>query len=148
MLSKLLAVAPCLLAARVAAAPAIIERDNCQAAVTVHDVQTVTVLAPAGAAAVTYSEKYSPQQAAATVQAAPQATPETQAQPDNQGSNTPYSNNSAPDTDHLRQGSYESSLYFTNWGIYGANFQPQQIPADKVSRILFAFADIASDGEV
>ncbi len=33
-------------------------------------------------------------------------------------------------------------------GIYGANFQPQQLPGDKVTRILYAFADIGSDGEV
>ncbi|KAK0731812.1 glycoside hydrolase superfamily [Lasiosphaeris hirsuta] len=43
---------------------------------------------------------------------------------------------------------YRNSLYFTNWGIYGANYQPQQIPAGQVSHILYAFADIASDGEV
>ncbi|CAM1507084.1 Fc.00g067250.m01.CDS01 [Cosmosporella sp. VM-42] len=39
-------------------------------------------------------------------------------------------------------------LYFTNWGIYGANYQPQQIPADQVTHLLYAFADIASDGTV
>jgi chitinase len=33
-------------------------------------------------------------------------------------------------------------------GIYGANYQPQQLPADKITHILYAFADIASDGEV
>jgi len=33
-------------------------------------------------------------------------------------------------------------------GIYGANFQPQQIPANQVTHILYAFADIGSDGEV
>ncbi|EPE04971.1 chitinase 1 precursor [Ophiostoma piceae UAMH 11346] len=43
---------------------------------------------------------------------------------------------------------YSSSLYFTNWGIYGANFQPQNIPVDKVTRVLYSFADISSDGTV
>jgi chitinase len=43
---------------------------------------------------------------------------------------------------------YRNALYFTNWGIYGANFQPQQLPADKITHVLYAFADIASDGEV
>jgi hypothetical protein len=33
-------------------------------------------------------------------------------------------------------------------GIYGADFQPQQLPADQITRVLYAFADIASDGEV
>ncbi|KAK7430875.1 Chitinase 4 [Neonectria magnoliae] len=39
-------------------------------------------------------------------------------------------------------------LYFTNWGVYGANYQPQQIPADKVTHLLYSFLDIASDGTV
>ncbi|SPQ18303.1 e71f42b1-ef18-455d-b56f-48d7505f31bd [Thermothielavioides terrestris] len=43
---------------------------------------------------------------------------------------------------------YRNALYFTNWGIYGANFQPQQLPADKLTHVLYAFADIGSDGEV
>lgn len=33
-------------------------------------------------------------------------------------------------------------------GIYGADFQPQQLPADKVTHVLYAFADIGPDGEV
>ncbi|KAJ9157405.1 Glycoside hydrolase family 18 protein [Pleurostoma richardsiae] len=43
---------------------------------------------------------------------------------------------------------YQNSLYFTNWGIYGANYQPQDIPASSVTRILYAFANIESDGSV
>lgn len=63
---------------------------------------------------------------------------------------------------------YRNALYFTNWyrrspggplpagvsqltwarGIYGADFQPQQIPASNVSHVLYAFADIASDGHL
>ncbi|KPM45464.1 Endochitinase B1 [Neonectria ditissima] len=39
-------------------------------------------------------------------------------------------------------------LYFTNWGVYGADYQPQQIPADKVTHLLYSFLDIASDGTV
>ncbi|KAK4105596.1 glycoside hydrolase family 18 protein [Parathielavia hyrcaniae] len=41
---------------------------------------------------------------------------------------------------------YRSALYFTNWGDYGANFQPQQLPGDKITHVLYAFADIAPDG--
>jgi chitinase len=33
-------------------------------------------------------------------------------------------------------------------GIYGADFQPQQLPAGQITRVLYAFADIAADGEV
>lgn len=33
-------------------------------------------------------------------------------------------------------------------GIYGADYQPQQLPADKLTHVLYAFADIAADGEV
>ncbi|KAH7163315.1 glycoside hydrolase superfamily, partial [Dactylonectria estremocensis] len=39
-------------------------------------------------------------------------------------------------------------LYFTNWGIYGADFQPQQIPAANVTHLLYSFLDIATDGTV
>lgn len=33
-------------------------------------------------------------------------------------------------------------------GIYGADTQPQELPADKITHVLHAFADIAPDGEV
>ena len=36
----------------------------------------------------------------------------------------------------------------SNRGIYGANFQPQDIPAGEITHVLYAFADIASDGTV
>ncbi|EGZ77431.1 chitinase 1 precursor [Neurospora tetrasperma FGSC 2509] len=29
--------------------------------------------------------------------------------------------------------SYRNAVYFTNWGIYGANFQPQQLPASHIT---------------
>ncbi|PBK67315.1 hypothetical protein ARMSODRAFT_1020787 [Armillaria solidipes] len=35
-----------------------------------------------------------------------------------------------------------SVAYFTNWGIYGANFQPQDIVTDSLSHILYSFADV------
>lgn len=61
---------------------------------------------------------------------------------------------------------FRSVLYFTNWlvpahnifrrdvltesnrGIYSANTQPQDIPVDKVTHLLYAFADIKPNGEV
>ncbi|KND90096.1 Endochitinase B1 [Tolypocladium ophioglossoides CBS 100239] len=39
-------------------------------------------------------------------------------------------------------------LYFTNWGVYGANYQPQMIPADQVTHVLYAFGDTAEDGTI
>ncbi|KAK0464775.1 glycoside hydrolase family 18 protein [Desarmillaria tabescens] len=35
-----------------------------------------------------------------------------------------------------------SVAYFTNWGIYGADFQPQDIVTDTLSHILYSFADV------
>ncbi|RKU40104.1 Endochitinase 1 [Coniochaeta pulveracea] len=43
---------------------------------------------------------------------------------------------------------YRNVLYFTNWGIYGADYQPQQLPASQITHVLYSFADIASDGTV
>lgn len=40
------------------------------------------------------------------------------------------------------------AAYFTNWGIYGANFQPTDINVAPLSHILYAFADIQSDGTI
>ncbi|QPG99976.1 hypothetical protein C2857_003036 [Epichloe festucae Fl1] len=39
-------------------------------------------------------------------------------------------------------------LYFTNWGIYDADCQPQNLPADKVTHLLYAFGDLSPDGTV
>ncbi|CAI4216351.1 unnamed protein product [Parascedosporium putredinis] len=35
-------------------------------------------------------------------------------------------------------GTYKNNLYFTNWGIYGANFQPQDIPAGEITHVLYS----------
>ncbi|KAH9896763.1 glycoside hydrolase superfamily [Cubamyces lactineus] len=37
------------------------------------------------------------------------------------------------------------AAYFTNWGIYGANFQPTDIDPTDLTHILYAFADVSPD---
>ncbi|RFU72969.1 glycosylhydrolase family 18-2 [Trichoderma arundinaceum] len=39
-------------------------------------------------------------------------------------------------------------VYLTNWSIYGANYLPQNLPADEITHLLYAFAGIAGDGSV
>lgn len=73
---------------------------------------------------------------------------------------------SGNDTAGASSSGYKNVLYFTNWyvsspvvsypwlqltlnrGIYGADYQPQQLPATQVTHVLYAFANIDSDGTV
>nr|ADV02751.1 chitinase [Trichothecium roseum]ADV02752.1 chitinase [Trichothecium roseum] len=41
-----------------------------------------------------------------------------------------------------------NAVYFTNWGIYDRNFQPADLPADKVSHLLYSFMNLRADGTV
>ncbi|KAG9311364.1 glycoside hydrolase family 18 and carbohydrate-binding module family 5 protein [Chiua virens] len=41
--------------------------------------------------------------------------------------------------------SYVQAAYFTNWGIYGANFQPTDIDPSQLTHILYAFADVSPE---
>ncbi|TCD65253.1 hypothetical protein EIP91_002917 [Steccherinum ochraceum] len=46
---------------------------------------------------------------------------------------------------HKRAGAKVQAAYFTNWGIYGANFQPTDITPGDLTHILYAFADVSPD---
>lgn len=41
-----------------------------------------------------------------------------------------------------------NAVYFTNWGIYGRDYQPASLPADKISHVLYSFMNVRADGTV
>jgi chitinase len=43
---------------------------------------------------------------------------------------------------------YRAVAYYGNWDIYSRNFQPQQIPAERLTHLLYSFADNKPDGTV
>ncbi|CAL1711226.1 unnamed protein product [Somion occarium] len=54
--------------------------------------------------------------------------------------------NAKPQIVHKRAaGAKVQAAYFTNWGIYGANFQPTDIDPSTLTQILYAFADVSPD---
>ncbi|KAG5982965.1 Chitinase 1 [Claviceps digitariae] len=47
-----------------------------------------------------------------------------------------------------RADGYVNSVYFTDWGIYGRNFQPADLPVSKISHVLFSFLNLRADGTI
>ncbi|QUC18288.1 uncharacterized protein UV8b_02529 [Ustilaginoidea virens] len=53
-----------------------------------------------------------------------------------------------PVTQNGNLGGARNMLYFTNWGIYSTDYQPQEMAIDKITHLLYAFADLKDDGTV
>ncbi|RDW75473.1 (trans)glycosidase-2 [Coleophoma cylindrospora] len=47
-----------------------------------------------------------------------------------------------------RVNGYKNAAYFANWDIYGRNYQPQQLPAAELTHVIYAFANIQTDGTI
>ncbi|KAI0169292.1 glycoside hydrolase family 18 protein [Hypoxylon sp. FL1284] len=47
-----------------------------------------------------------------------------------------------------RASGFQNTVYFTNWGIYGRDYQPAQLPASEISLVLYSFLNLRADGTV
>ena len=51
--------------------------------------------------------------------------------------------------DHSKRGTgYINAVYFTNWGIYGRNYQPADLPAQDITHVLYSFMNLDRSGRV
>lgn len=47
-----------------------------------------------------------------------------------------------------RANGFLNSVYYVNWAIYARAYQPQLMPANKISHVLYAFLNVQQDGTV
>lgn len=59
----------------------------------------------------------------------------------------PSSDGEDPDTEAPNR-DYIIGAYFPEWGIYGRDFQVEDVPADKLTHLFYSFAQIDNNGEV
>lgn len=52
------------------------------------------------------------------------------------------------DCPNIDTGEERIVAYYIEWGIYGRDYQPMDIPADKITHINYAFANIGADGRI
>jgi chitinase len=61
---------------------------------------------------------------------------------------TPAGQDTSPSNVKRQGGGSANAVYFTNWGIYGRDYQPADLPASQISHVLYSFMNIRADGTI